>query len=198
MVQKIKFILLFIILFDSSFCIAGIEKISFTPNNSSVEFLAIGYPSALKIRGKNAKVQGQISHNNNAINAQFKVDLNDFDTGIEMRNEHMKEKYLETAKPENRYTTLEIINFIIPDSFFKGGEEYSSDFKGKLILHNITKEIQGRIKLPPYKKGSEVASFSTFTIKLTDYNISVPSFAGITVAENVNIEVLLPIVFEER
>lgn len=172
---------------------AQIEKIEIIQNNSSVEFMAIGNPSALKIKGEKAKVQGQVSSIANSLDAKLKVDLNEFVTGIDMRDEHMKEKYFETDKVENRYATIEINNLLLPESYWIKSEEFKGDFKGKLLLHNIQKEISGKILFSPYKKGTDIQTFSTFSIKLTDFNIAVPSFSGISVAETINIEVRLPL-----
>ncbi|MFA6239125.1 MAG: YceI family protein [Bacteriovorax sp.] len=198
MALKTKSSIFFLIYLYSSLSFAQIGKIEFDQNHSSVEFLCIGNPSALKIKGEKAKVQGQISSVENSLSAKLKVDLNDFVTGIEMRDEHMKEKYFESDKPENRYANLEINNLNIPPDFLIKGGEFVGDFKGKLLFHNVQKDISGKITFSSYKKGSEVLTVSSFTIKLTDFNISVPSFAGITVAENITVEVRLPIMITEK
>ncbi|MDD4975892.1 MAG: YceI family protein [Bacteriovorax sp.] len=194
MVQKTKYFFLSLLFIYSTLSLAQIEKIEIDHNKSSVEFLAIGNPSALKIKGENAKVQGEISSSLNIIGAKLKVDLNEFVTGIDMRDEHMKEEYFETNKAENRYVTLEIINLDIPDSFWKKSEEWKGNFKGKLKLHNVEKDITGDITFSPYKKGDNVITVSRFPIKLTDFKINVPSFVGVTVAEVVNVEVKLPLI----
>lgn len=198
MVLKIKYCFFSLLFIYSTLSLAQIEKIEINQNKSSVEFLAIGNPSSLKIKGEKAKVQGQISSTENIFGAKLKVDLNEFVTGIDMRDEHMKEKYFETDKPENRYATLEISNLNIPESFWKKNEEFKGEFKGKLVLHNVEKDISGKITFSPYKKGTEVTTVSSFPIKLSDFKIAVPSFVGITVAEDVNIEVKLPLIVVEK
>ncbi len=169
------------------------ETITFNPSESSVEFLAIGNPSALKIKGTKAKVQGDVTLKANVISAKLKVDLNEFETGIEMRDEHLKENYLETHKPENRFALIEIIDMTLPLDYLKSSKDFESPFKGQLTLRGVTKEIIGKISFTPYKKGSLVLTTSQFSIKLTNFNIEVPSFVGITVTEDVNIEVKLPL-----
>lgn len=198
MVLKIKSCSFFLICIYSSLSWGQIEKIDINHSKSSVEFLCIGNPSALKIKGEKAKVQGQINNSDNSFSAKLKVDLNEFVTGIEMRDEHMKEKYFETDKPENRYASLEINNLSIPASFWKKSEEFVGEFKGTLLLHNVQKEISGKITFSPYKKGDEVLTVSRFPLKLSDFNISIPSFVGITVAEEVNIEVKLPLIVVDK
>lgn len=198
MVQKTKTNIYILLSFYSTLSLAQVEKIDINQSKSTVEFIAIGNPSALKVKGEQAKVQGQVSCTANVIAAKLKVDLNEFVTGIEMRDEHMKEKYFETEKPENRYATIEIVNLNIPESFWTKSEEFKSEFKGKLVLHNIEKDISGSIIFSPYKKGNEISTISRFTVKLSSFNIAVPSFVGITIAEDVNVEVKLPLIIVEK
>lgn len=201
MVQKISALKMIVLVQMSLYSIIGlakIEKIDINQNKSSVEFVAVGNPSALKIKGEQAKVQGQVSCTSNIISAKLKVDLNEFVTGIEMRDEHMKEKYFETEKSENRHATIEIGNLNIPESFWVKNEEFKAEFKGKLVLHNMEKDISGKIIFSPYKKGNEVLTTSQFSLSLSDFNIAVPSFAGITVAQDVNVEVKLPLIIVEK
>lgn len=194
---KIKLILklTFLCLFINSL---QAEVIKFNPASTAVEFLAIGNPSAIKIKGEKAKVHGEISLIKNILNSQLKIDLNEFETGVEMRDEHMKENYLETNKPENRYANLTVIDLSIPADFWKNSKELITDFKGKLTLHGVTKEITGKIFFQPFTKGKELQTNSQFTIKLSDFNIEIPSFVGITVAEDVKIDVKLPLEIAEK
>src|SRR5438046_2728106 len=71
--------------------------------NGEVEFLATGRPSALKIRGKikeDAKdaLTGKLQVTGANVTGTAKLALDMLDTGIDLRNKHMKEKYLETGK----------------------------------------------------------------------------------------------------
>lgn len=192
MVPKIKKIFLFLFVFIlMNDLYANVLK--FNPSNTSVEFLVIGNPSAIKIKGEKAKVYGDMTLFKNNLNSNLKVDLNEFTTGIEMRDEHMKEKYLETQKAEYRYAQLSIIDYLIPEDYWNNKKELNTEFNGKLTLHGVTKNINGRIIFPPYTKGNIVLTNANFNIKLTEFNIEIPSFVGITVAEEVKIEVKLPL-----
>lgn len=194
---KIKLILKlsFLYLFTNGL---NAEVILFNPTDTSVEFLAIGNPSAIKIKGEKAKVQGEISLLHNVLNSKLKIDLNEFATGIEMRDEHMKENYLETNKGENRFAYLSVVDLSIPTAYWQSGKELNTDFQGKLTLHGVTKDVSGKIYFPPFIKGKELLTNSQFNIKLTDFNIQIPSFVGITVAEDVKIDVKLPLNFAAK
>ncbi|MEA9358468.1 YceI family protein [Bacteriovorax sp. PP10] len=183
-----------IALIYSTTLLAQAEKITVDTKNSTVEFLATGSPSAIKIKGEKAKVDGDIKIENNKLQAILKVDLNSFETGMEMRDEHMKENYLQTDKAENKFAQLEIQNLNIPIEYWKNSKELRLDFSGELTLHNVKKSVAGKILFPPFKKDLSINTISELQIKLSDYLINIPSFAGITVAENVSIIVKLPMV----
>lgn len=170
---------------------AQTKKLEIDQNKSTVEFLAIGNPSALKIKGEKAKINGTLTLLLNNIEAKFKVDLNEFVTGIDMRDEHMKEKYFETEKIENRYSTFEINNIKLPESYWTKNEEFKGTFKGKLKLHNVENDVLCTITFYPYKKGEQLISASKISIKISDFKIDIPSFVGITMAEVVDVDVKL-------
>lgn len=199
MVQRIKRMkhfkstYIFIALIYSTSLLAQAEKITVDTKNSTVEFFATGTPSAIKIKGEKAKVDGDIKIENNKLQAILKVDLNSFETGMEMRDEHMKENYLQTNKAENKIAQLEIQNLNIPAEYWINSKELRLDFSGNLTLHNVKKEVAGKILFPPFRKDLSINTVSELQIKLSDYQIKTPSFAGITVAENVSIIVNLPL-----
>lgn len=188
-----KSVCICIALINSTILLAQADKITVDTKNSTVEFFATGNPSAIKIKGEKAKVDGDIKIENNKLQAILKVDLNSFETGMEMRDEHMKENYLQTDKAENKFAQLEIQNLNIPIEYWENSKEIRLDFSGDLTLHNIKKSVSGKILFPPFKKDLSINTISELQIKLSDYLINIPSFAGITVAENVSIIVKLPL-----
>ena len=141
-------------------------------SKTKVEFLAVGYPSALKIRGK-AKdgATGEAKLEGKQLAVTAKVKLDSLDTGIELRNRHMKEKYLETAKHPD--ATL-----VVPPTTLQPGEQ---PFKGTLTLHGVTKPVTGTLKYEPPQV--QLA----FPLTLSDFSIAIPSYLGIKVAEKVDV-----------
>ena len=70
----------------------------YTSASGTVEFCsATGHPSALHVDGKGVGLK-DLSISQNNVTGTVSFDLNTLDTGISMRNEHMKEKYLEVTK----------------------------------------------------------------------------------------------------
>jgi polyisoprenoid-binding protein YceI len=157
------------------------------PTSVQVDFEAVGNPSALKIHGKCSQLKADLRTESNRVSGSVVFPLDCLETGIELRDRHMKEKYLETARfPESRLV-LEGVN---PAR----GEQ---SFQGMLSLHGVSRLVQGKFTLTDAKDQKEekmegshgVGVQARFTIKLTDFQIQLPSFAKITVADEVTVSV---------
>lgn len=153
------------------------------PDQSSVEFLAVGNPSMLKIKGQGGRLSGmtQVAKNgsDSLFRSKFDFDLTTLETGISRRDTHMKEKYLETAKFPK--ATL-VVNDL------KASYGSKAVFKGDLTLHGVTKAVEGSVQIDPANE-SKLKANASFKIFLSDFAISIPSFAGITVANEVEVTV---------
>ena len=112
----------------------------------------------------------------------FEVDLASIDTGIGLRNRHMRENYLETEK--------------FPFAAFKGkidqavaAGETAFDIKtsGMFTLHGIDREIQISGKISKTKDG--YMATSTFEIKLEDYKIERPQLMLLKIGETIQLNV---------
>ncbi|MBI3017243.1 MAG: YceI family protein [Deltaproteobacteria bacterium] len=152
---------------------------------SSVEFVAIGRPTALKIRGKGGIPEGSFFIQKNEVTGSVEVILENFDTGIGLRNEHMRKKYLEIEKfPKAK---LEVKKMILPPSFWR--EENTSfkevAYEGVLSLHGVSRSVQGVFELE--KRADHISVQASFTLKLSDFGIMTPNFKGITVAQDVQV-----------
>ena len=110
----------------------------------------------------------------------FEVDLTTIDTGIELRNRHMRDNYLETEK--YRFT------------FFEGkidkvskatGENYDVDVSGKIFIHGVTKDInvKGTLK----KSGDGYHVETDFTVALSDYSIDIPQLMFMKIDEEMQV-----------
>ena len=157
----------------------------------STRFLAIGRPSALRIVGKGAAPEGKIEVSGGKASGQIAVDLSTFTTENGLRDRHMKEKYFEVDKAENRTARLTIQECVVPADFFNGATAAAAGlpFKGTLSLHGEERPVEGSVSLS--RDAGAIRGDAKFEVKISDYKIAVPSFAGITVAENVQIEVAL-------
>lgn len=110
----------------------------------------------------------------------FEVDLTTIDTGIELRNRHMRDNYLETDK--YRYTFFE--GKI--DELTKVSEnEYDVSVSGKLFIHGITNEISTNGKI--IRNADELNIQTEFTVALSDYNIDIPQIMFMKIDENMQL-----------
>lgn len=165
------------------FCQA--HAVALDATKGKTEFLAVGRPSALKINGKGAGPTGDLEikkmGTDFVINGEANVDLSSLDTGIGMRDRHMKEIYLEVEK----FKTARILfkDAKIALEKLKSGAE--TKISALLDLHGQLKPVEVAMTLS--KKGDVVASASVFKLKLSEYGIAIPKYAGITVADEVEV-----------
>lgn len=131
----------------------------------------------IKISGKSEKLEGNIDFTKTQDLGTVQIDLNTFDTGMDTRNEHMKEKYLEVNKE----------NFKM--AIFKLEKLIGENFSGKIRLHGVEKDISGKATSKIDDKSC--SSHATFNLKLSDFAIEIPNYLGVTVAEDVEVSVLL-------
>lgn len=154
-----------------------------------VEFLAVGNPGMLKIRGRQTDdpknpLKGSLKFSGGQVTGEATYALDALDTGISMRNRHMKEKYLETSKyPEAKLTLTKLS---LPKQVQDGdGRAEGISFEGTLALHGKTNPVKGKASIE--RKDKDVGMVFEYPITLTDYGIKIPSFMSVTVAKDVNI-----------
>jgi len=145
--------------------------------------------------------------------ARFEVDMNSLDSGIALRNEHLRSNmWLDTAKypkavftlsklyePGTKYNEL-VVNGLPPLQLpfsrskvtsLESGKTYTSVAQGTMEMHGVTKTIYANIEWTP-RKGSEETKNrlpgdlmhvrATFPLRLSDFNINVPTMAQMEVA----------------
>jgi polyisoprenoid-binding protein YceI len=150
------------------------------------EFLAVGHPSALKVVGKGSVPTGELILDAKKITGSATFDIRSLDTGIDIRNEHMKKKYLEVEKFPN--AVLKVTKLDLPPA--SGTGEFSANtlpFSGTLSLHGVEKAVVGTADLT--RKAGQLNLAVKFGVKISDYAISSPGYAGITMADEVQITV---------
>lgn len=152
---------------------------------NSIEFLAVGQPSALRVRGRaNSEKVSQPLKGSLAITAHTLLGTATFalaalETGIELRDSHMKEKYLEVKKYPDAELTLTRLD--LPESH--KGENLP--FEGTLSLHGVKKTVKGLASVD--KTESNLSAKFEFKIKLDDFGIQIPSYMGIKIANEVTV-----------
>lgn len=142
----------------------------------------------LKIKGTGAKPTGSFTTGAKP-GGEIQLDLREFTTGIATRDKHMKEKYLHTDKPENQFAKFKITSIEVPGKDLPATGEVAAKIGGTLTLHGKTLPVISEAKLKI--EGTKLSTNVLLNLKLTDYGIEIPSFAGVTVAENVDVDIKL-------
>jgi polyisoprenoid-binding protein YceI len=99
----------------------------------------------------------------------------------------MKEKYLETSKYPN--ATLEVDKSKLQ---FPSGNTVNSTTEGKLTLHGVTHPVKVAYRADGDSKRAKVEG--SLHLNMKDYKIDVPSYLGVTVKPNVDVEVKFGVV----
>jgi hypothetical protein len=100
-----------------------------------------------------------------------------------LMEEHFNENYIESSKYPKATFKGKIINFDVSKLTTSG----KYDLEGDLTIHGITKKIKTKITLVLNER--KLYLTSSFTVKVQDFNIKIPSIVKSKVAEDVNIKV---------
>ena len=135
----------------------------------------------IRIKGESTGPRGSIEITDLKAQGEFTLPLANLNTGIEMRDEHMKQKYLEVAK--NPDAVLKITNLTLTSA--EKGQDVP--FSGTLTLHGTTKNVDGHVN---YQTASGTKkTHADFKIRLSDFGIAIPAYAGLKVADEVQVQV---------
>ncbi len=139
----------------------------------------MGHPSALNVNGLGPKPKGSLQLVDGNLTGDLVMDMSKLTAGMSLRTNHMKEKVFEVKKfPEAKLTFNELKLIAGADSL---------PFRGTLLFHGVSKPVEGKMKITRKEDDFEVSA--DFEIKLTDFDIKPPAFAGITIEDKVSIAV---------
>lgn len=106
----------------------------------------------------------------------FEVDLRTVDTGIGLRNRHMRENYLHTDKyPNTNYKGRIVKAEKISDN------NYKVTVEGNMFIHGVTKPLKLTGTLKSTGNGYQINT--NFEVKLPDYKIEVPKLMFMRINE---------------
>ena len=172
--------------FISASVFAG--TIQFNAADGATEFLAVGKPAMIKINGKGPGPDGSLTFAANKISGAIKVDLTKLTTEIDLRDEHMKNKYLEVKK----YPTADLIfnEFKLPIAVdAMTDKEIDVPFTADFTLHGKTNSVSGMAHVTKVQK--KITGTATFTIPIMKYLETLPSYAGVKIADEVTVKIKL-------
>lgn len=135
------------------------------------------------IEAKNKTVTAVLDTKSGAL--QFAVQMKGFEFEKALMQQHFNDNYVESDKyPKAEFKGAITNNNAV--NYAKGGA-YPVKVKGKLTLHNVTRDVEvpGTIRV----ENGAVDAAATFTIKLSDYNIAIPSPVKDKISNNIKIVV---------
>lgn len=142
--------------------------------SGQVEFLAIGWPSFIKVKGEGVVPTGSMTVADGKASGEFQIQPANFKTGMSTRDEHMRK-------------ALEVEKFPTAIIRFKDIE-----IKEGVVKTTIPAEVElhGQKKTVPLEAEFDGAKASgKLQIKLTEFGVTPPSFAGATVKDEVDVTI---------
>lgn len=114
----------------------------------------------------------------------LRVDLVPLDTGIELRNNHLRETYLEVARGERfRHAALTGIELAVP--LPPDAARHKTPFSGTLSLHGVERAIAGKAELS--RRDGRLHVQAAFSLSLKVFDIPPPRYLGVGVRDEVGI-----------
>jgi polyisoprenoid-binding protein YceI len=120
-----------------------------------------------------------------AFEGDLTVDLRTLDTGIELRNHHMRDTYLEVGKGAG-YDTAVLSDIHLGDidaATFQG----RTPFTATLLLHAARKPVGGDADIK--REGSDVRVAARFSVRLDEFGIEPPRYLGVGVKNEVQVSI---------
>jgi len=143
-----------------------------------VTFNAAG-PAGMKIVGTTSELAAA----DDGTNITVTVTLTHLTTSMDLRDKHMREKYLEVQTYPTTVLTVPRSALTIPAA----GATQSGDAQGTLTLHGQTKPAQFHYSVVNNAGSYQVDG--TIHIKMGDFAMAVPTYAGLGVKPDVDVDV---------
>jgi polyisoprenoid-binding protein YceI len=162
-----------------------------SPNEASFTSKA----AIVRFTGRTSQVTGTLQFDPNDVahgSGSVAVDLASLDTGIGMRNEHMR-RTIEADKYPT--ATFKVTKVHVPGNSLKANTPITGSVTGLMTLHGVTRTVQAPVDLTflpqqdaKYRPGDWIAFSTDFKLKLSDYQITLPApVLGIKVADDLDI-----------
>lgn len=121
-------------------------------------------------------------NNPQSLKGELIVDLRTLDTGISLRNRHLRSNYLEVDKgptfSEARLRDIRVERL-----------EGKTTFRGVLTLHGESREVTGTANIVPNGGGYKLEA--NFPVRISEFKIPEPTYLGVGVQDEVVVRVNL-------
>lgn len=146
----------------------------------TASFDSVGSPGLVKIHGEPAPLSGSLTLDGNKVTGSVEAKLDGLKTGIGLRDKHLKETYLEVGKYPTAKWVLE------PTELDVGKVAVA----GILTIKSETKPAKADCEVTALVGATGFLADCQLKVALKDYpSIGVPSYLGVTVAEDVTLTV---------
>jgi len=180
-IKTIKIYLTLLILFSFYSNILAVEYNVDRSKKNSVKFISDA--PIEEFEGVSSNIDGYLIGGKNDIakdsELYFEIDLNTIDTGISLRNRHMRDNYLHTKKYPLAAYTGKIT------SAKKNGNSWDVVVDGEMDIHGKTKKIKLNGKI--IKSGDSFRITSEFLVNINDHGIPVPKLMAKKINPNMQI-----------
>lgn len=117
-----------------------------------------------------------------SVKGEVSVDLRSLDTGISLRNRHLRSNYLEVEKGPT-FAAARLRDIRVEKLAGK------TTFRGMLTLHGESRPVSGTANIEPNGGGYRVVA--TFPVRISDFRIPEPTYLGVGVKDEVVVRVNL-------
>lgn len=149
-----------------------LSSLVWAESNVDVDFRVSG---GKKFTASTKNIKGKVVLQNGEYIAQgIVVDLKSLSTGMGLRDDHMKNKYLEVSK--------------FPEAVLTVGKGKGGNGIGKIKIRGVEKDIKGT-----YKQLNDKEVEAKFDLNLPDYNITGIRYLGVGVKDTVSLRVVVPL-----
>jgi len=122
-----------------------------------------------------------------ALGGDLVVDLKTLETGIGLRNAHLRDSYLEVGKGDG-FEKAVLSNLQLGD-VDPGTFQGHTGFTGDLALHGRKAQVKGEAEIR--REGPSFRVSATFSVRISDYGIAKPQYLGVGVRDEVQVKVTL-------
>jgi polyisoprenoid-binding protein YceI len=161
----------------STVAISADAKITRT-GSPTVTFNAAG-PAGMKIVG----TTNDLDVDDQGAKIVIRVPLRNLATGIALRDDHMRNKYLQIGTYPNAELTVDRSALHFPTGDGIG----SGDAPGSMAIHGHSKNVTFHYNLGRASGSLHVSG--TVHLDVRDYSIDIPSYLGVTVKPEIDVEV---------
>ncbi len=158
--------------------VPGSADAQMSSTGASVSFTAIG-PAGLKIVGTTSS----LALKDDAQKIAVTVPLAGLKTGIDLRDKHMREKYLQV----DQFPTAELE---VPRSALKlpaDGSNAAGSAQGTIKIHGKSKPVT--FQYSAKRAGNKYDVTGNLQVNVKDFAIEIPSYMGVTVKPEVDVAV---------